>query len=146
MNKVILLGNLGTDPESKEIGNDTTLTKFSLATSEKYKDRSGEWVEQTEWHNVELFGKVAEIAVKFLQKGSQVLIEGKIKTDKWEDKEGNTRYTTKVVGRELKMLGGGNRSNNSDNQQEPDYNSPTSDSRMLPEAKQVDNEPDSLPF
>lgn len=106
VNKVILVGNLGKDPEVRHLENGATVANFSLATTESYKDRqTGERRDQTEWHNVVLWRGLAEVAEKYLKKGSQVYIEGKIRTRSWQDQEGNTRYTTEVVGNEMTMLG-----------------------------------------
>ena len=105
VNKVILVGNLGKDPEVRHLENGTPVASFSIATSESYKDRnSGERVEKTEWHNIVLWRGLAEVAEKYLRKGSQVYIEGKLQTRSWE-KDGVTRYTTEIVGRDLTMLG-----------------------------------------
>ena len=107
VNKVIIVGNLGSDPDARYLPSGGTVTVISVATSESWKDRdSGEKKEKTEWHRVTFFGKLAEIAAKYLEKGSQVYVEGKIQTDKWQDKDGNDRYTTKIVAREMQMLGG----------------------------------------
>ena len=105
VNKVILVGNLGKDPEVRHLDNGRAVANFSLATSETYKNRQGERVTTTEWHNIVLWTPLAEVAEKYLKKGSQVYIEGKITTRSWDDQEGNKRYTTEVVGREMKMLG-----------------------------------------
>ena len=105
VNKVILVGNLGKDPEVKYLDNGVAVANFSLATTETYKNKEGERVSQTEWHNIVLWRGLAEVAEKYLQKGSNVYIEGKIKTRKWEDKEGNTRYTTEILGDNMTMLG-----------------------------------------
>ncbi len=106
INKVILVGNLGKDPEVRYLEGGTAVANFTLATSETYKDRNtGERKTQTEWHNVVLWRGLAEIAEKYLRKGNQVYIEGKIRTRTWEDKEGNTRYTTEIVGDNMTMLG-----------------------------------------
>lgn len=105
VNKVILVGNLGKDPEVRHLDNGRAVANFSVATSETYKNRQGERVTTTEWHNVVLWTPLAEVAEKYLKKGSQVYIEGKITTRSWDDQEGNKRYTTEVVGREMKMLG-----------------------------------------
>ena len=105
VNKVILVGNLGKDPEVRHLDNGRAVANFSVATSETYKNRQGERVTTTEWHNVVLWTPLAEIAEKYLKKGSQVYIEGKLTTRSWDDQEGNKRYTTEVVGREMKMLG-----------------------------------------
>jgi single-strand DNA-binding protein len=107
VNKVILIGNLGADPESRTTPSGMTITTLRLATNERRKDRqSGEWTEETEWHRVKLFDRLAETAREYLRKGSQVYIEGAIRTDKWQDKDGNDRYTTEIIGRDLQMLGG----------------------------------------
>ena len=107
VNKVILLGNLGKDPEVRHLENGTAVANFSLATSESYKDRnSGEKKTITEWHNVVAWRGLAEVAEKYLNKGDQVYIEGKIRTRQWDDKDGNKRYTTEIVTDNMTMLGG----------------------------------------
>ncbi|MCB1742728.1 MAG: single-stranded DNA-binding protein [Gammaproteobacteria bacterium] len=107
VNKVILLGHLGKDPETRHIQSGQQVTSFSLATSERYKDRSGERQEKTEWHRCVCWGRLAEIADQYLTKGAQVYVEGKLTTRHYE-KEGQKHYATEVVVRELTMLGGGN--------------------------------------
>ena len=105
INKAIIVGNLGRDPEIRYTPNGVAVCSFSLATSEVFKDRNtGERITQTEWHNIVLWRGQAETAEKYLRKGSSVYIEGKIKTRKWEDKEGQTRYTTEIVGDVMQML------------------------------------------
>ena len=107
INKVILVGNLGADPETRYMPSGSAVTNLRLATNERRKDKqSGEFTDYTEWHRVVLFDKLAEIAAEYLRKGSQVYIEGKIRTNKWQDKEGNDRYTTEIIGNEMQMLGG----------------------------------------
>lgn len=106
VNKVILVGNLGKDPEVKYLDNGVAVANFSLATTENYKNKSGERVSQTEWHNIVLWRGLAEVAEKYLKKGSSVYIEGKIKTRKWEDKEGVVRYSTEILCDNMTMLGG----------------------------------------
>jgi len=106
VNKVILIGNLGKDPEVRYLDSGVAVANFSLATTENYKNKEGERVSQTEWHNVVLWRGLAEVAEKWLKKGSSVYIEGKIRTRKWEDKEGNTRYSTEILGDNMTMLGG----------------------------------------
>lgn len=107
VNKVILVGNLGKDPEVRSLDSGAKVASFSLATTESYKDRNtGERKDVTEWHNIVLWRGLAEIAEKYLNKGSQVYIEGKLQTRSYEDKEGNTRYTTEIVGLNMTMLGG----------------------------------------
>ena len=106
INKVILVGNLGKDPENRFLANGTAVTNLTLATSESWKDKqSGEQKERTEWHTVVFFGRLAEIAGEYLRKGSQVYIEGALRTRKWQDKEGKDRYSTEVVASEMQMLG-----------------------------------------
>lgn len=107
VNKVILVGNLGKDPEIKYTQSGTAVASITVATSENYKDKqSGEWQEKTEWHNVVLWQRLAEIAGEYLKKGSKVYIEGRLQTRSWEDKQGQKRYTTEVVGNDLVLLGG----------------------------------------
>lgn len=106
LNKVTLIGNLGQDPEMRYTGSGTAVCNMRLATTEKYKDSSGEWVEKTEWHSIVAWARLAEICNEFLRKGSQVYFEGQLQTRSWEDRDGNTRYTTEVKAREMLMLGG----------------------------------------
>jgi single-strand DNA-binding protein len=107
INKVILVGNLGQDPESRSTPGGTTVTNLRIATSESWRDKtSGEMKEQTEWHTVVLWNRLGEVAAEYLRKGSQVYIEGRLRTRKWQDKQGNDRYSTEVVASEMQMLGG----------------------------------------
>ncbi|HSY44491.1 MAG TPA: single-stranded DNA-binding protein [Steroidobacteraceae bacterium] len=107
VNKVILIGNLGADPETRAMPSGTTVANLRIATSESWRDKqSGEQQERTEWHRVALFGRLAEVAGEYLRKGSQVYIEGSLRTRKWQDKQGNDRYSTEIVGNDLQMLGG----------------------------------------
>ncbi len=106
VNKVILIGNLGQDPELRYTGSGTAVCNMRLATTETYKDRDGNQVENTEWHNVVAWSRLAEICGEYLKKGSQVYFEGQLQTRQWEDRDGNTRYTTEVKVREMTMLGG----------------------------------------
>ena len=106
VNKVILVGNLGKDPEVRHLDSGVAVANFSLATTESYKNKQGERVNQTEWHNIVLWRGLAEVAEKYLKKGSSIYIEGRIKTRKWEDKEGVTKYTTEILGDNMTMLGG----------------------------------------
>jgi len=107
INKVILIGNLGADPETRAMPSGTTVANLRIATSESWRDKqTGEQQERTEWHRVALFGRLAEIAGEYLRKGSQVYIEGSLRTRKWQDKQGNERYSTEIVGNDLQMLGG----------------------------------------
>jgi single-strand DNA-binding protein len=105
VNKVILIGNLGKDPEVRYLDSGVAVANFSLATTESYKNKEGERVSQTEWHNIVLWRGLAEVAEKWLKKGSSVYIEGKIRSRKWDDKEGNTRYTTEILADNMTMLG-----------------------------------------
>jgi single-strand DNA-binding protein len=107
VNKVILVGNLGADPETRPLNNGGTVTTIKVATSEAWKDKqTGENQERTEWHRVKFFGRLAEIAGEYLRKGKQVYIEGSIRTDKYTDKEGVERYSTDIIANEMQMLGG----------------------------------------
>jgi single-strand DNA-binding protein len=107
VNKVILIGHLGADPESRAMPSGSSVANLRIATTESWRDKqSGEQQERTEWHRVALFGRLAEIASEYLRKGSQVYIEGSLRTRKWQDKQGNERYSTEIVGNEMQMLGG----------------------------------------
>ncbi len=107
VNKVIIVGNLGKDPEVRYLPSGEQICNITLATSERYKDKaSGEYKENTEWHRVVFFGKLAEICGQYLQKGKKIYVDGRIRTNKWQDKEGNERYTTEIIGSEMKMLSG----------------------------------------
>lgn len=105
VNKVILLGHLGKDPESFTFENGVKKVSFSLATTESYKDKEGNRVDQTEWHNIVMWRGLADVAEKYLKKGSQIYVEGKIKTRAWDDKDGNKRYTTEIFADNMNMLG-----------------------------------------
>jgi len=107
VNKVILVGNLGKDPEVRYMPNGNAVANITLATTESWKDKqSGEQQEKTEWHRIVMFRRLGEIAGEYLKKGSQVYIEGKLQTRKWQDNSGNDRYTTEIVANEMQMLGG----------------------------------------
>lgn len=105
VNKAILLGNLGRDPELRYTANQTAVCRFSIATSERRKDSSGNWNEHTEWHNIVTFGKTAENCSNYLKKGRQVFVEGRIQTNKWQDKEGRDRYTTEIIANTVQFIG-----------------------------------------
>ena len=134
VNKVILLGNLGKDPEVRRLDDGRGVANFSLATSETYKNKSGEKVTNTEWHNIVLWSPLADIAENYLKKGSQVYIEGKISNRSYEDKDGVKKYISEVVGREITLLG----------------RAPNSDSMNTQESTNKENEEstveDDLPF
>ena len=107
VNKAIVVGNLGNDPEIRYAANGSAIASISVATSERWKDKnSGEQQERTEWHRIKLFGRQAELAGEYLKKGSQVYIEGRIQTSKYQDKDGNDRWSTEIVAREMTFLGG----------------------------------------
>ena len=106
LNKVMLIGNLGKDPEVRYTTSGMAVASFSLATSERFKSKSGDWEERTEWHNITLWGRQAEVAGEYLAKGKTVYIEGRLQTRKWQDKEGRDRYTTEIVGEKMQMLSG----------------------------------------
>lgn len=107
INKVIIVGNLGQDPETRYMPSGSAVTNFTVATNESWKDKqTGEQKERTEWHRVAMFNRLAEIAAEYLRKGSQVYVEGKLRTRKWQDRDGNDRYTTEIIADEMQMLGG----------------------------------------
>jgi single-strand DNA-binding protein len=106
VNKVILVGNLGRDPEVRYIPNGEAVCNFSIATTDTWKDKAGEKQEKTEWHNIVMYRKLAEIAGEYLKKGRPVYIEGRLQTRKWETKEGQDRYTTEIIADQMQMLGG----------------------------------------
>ena len=113
VNKVILVGNLGKDPEVRYLDNGVAVANFSLAPTENYKNKQGERVSQTEWHNIVFWRGLAEVAEKYLKKGDSVYVEGKLRTRRWEDKEGNAKYTTEILADNMTMLGN-KRSNDSE--------------------------------
>jgi len=137
VNKVILIGNLGNDPEVRKLDSGVTVVNFSMATSETYKDKnSNEKTTETQWHNIVLWRGLAEVAEKYLKKGSKIYIEGKLKTRSWEDQDGNKRYITEVVGDNMTMLGKAQSEVNAENNNE---STPTP-------AKNNREEEDDLPF
>ena len=105
VNKVILVGNLGRDPETRYTGSGQAVCNFSIATSETFKDRNGERQKRTEWHKIVVWGKLAEICQQYLKKGAQIFIEGRIQSREWQDKEGNKRTSFEIVARDMRMLG-----------------------------------------
>tara|TARA_B100001287_G_scaffold36329_1_gene25753 strand:- start:3530 stop:3946 length:417 start_codon:yes stop_codon:yes gene_type:complete len=105
VNKVILVGNLGKDPEVRYLDNGVAVANFSLATTENYKNKQGDRVSQTEWHNIVFWRGLAEVAEKYLKKGDSVYVEGKLRTRRWEDKDGNAKYTTEILADNMTMLG-----------------------------------------
>ena len=130
VNKVILIGNLGRDPEVRYMPSGDAVANITIATTETWKDKGGEKQEQTEWHRVAMFGKMAEIAGEYLKKGSQVYIEGKLQTRKWTDKEGQERYTTEIRADRMQMLG--SRSGGSERMAPPDDDAPARSTAAAP--------------
>lgn len=147
VNKVILIGNLGRDPEVRYMPSGDAVANITIATTETWKDKSGEKQEQTEWHRVAMFGKTAEIAGEYLKKGSQVYIEGRLQTRKWTDKEGQERYTTEIRADRMQMLG--SRSGGSERMVAPDEEAPRAAAKKpAPQGKggSFDDLEDDIPF
>ncbi len=145
VNKVILVGNLGKDPEVRYMPSGSAAANVTLATSESWKDKqTGEQKDRTEWHNIVFFGRLAEIVGEYLKKGSQIYVEGSLRTRKWQDKSGNDRYTTEIVANEMQMLGGraGGGSSSSFNQ---DAGAPSSSSAASSSGADVGFD-DDIPF
>ena len=143
VNKVILIGNLGKDPEVRHLENGTAVANFPIATSESYKDKEGNRIDQTEWHNVVAWRKLAEIAERKKKKGSQIYLEGKLRTRSWDDQQGNKRYTTEVVADTFTMLG--KRDDAANNQQSAgSHNTPSKTTQ--PHQNNIVEEEDDLPF
>ncbi len=148
VNKVILIGNLGKDPEVRHLEGGVAVARFPLATSETYKDKSGQKQEKTEWHNIVLWRGLAEVAEKYLRKGQSVFIEGKIRTNQYQDKDGVQRYSTEIVADNMTMLTrgeGGSQDGNTNN----NYQSNTSsagNTSTAPAGVAQNDEPDDLPF
>jgi single-strand DNA-binding protein len=141
LNKVILMGNLGKDPETRTLESGTVMCRFSMATTETFKNRSGERTSHTEWHNIVLWRGLAEVADKYLHKGDKVLIEGRIRTRSWEDKEsGQMRYSTEILADQMQMMGSNKKAENTEDAnltQEPNTESfveesPTTTEENLP--------------
>ena len=141
VNKVILVGNLGKDPEVRYLDSGVAVANFTLATTENYKNKQGERVSQTEWHNIVLWRGLAEVAEKWLKKGSSIYVEGKIRNRKWEDKDGNTRYNTEVLADNMTMLG----SRNSATELNSNVDNSNNSSEKLLNSNELDNS-DDLPF
>ena len=141
VNKVILVGNLGKDPEVRYLDSGVAVANFTLDTTENYKNKQGEKVSQTEWHNIVLWRGLAEVAEKWLKKGSSIYVEGKIRNRKWEDKDGNTRYNTEVLADNMTMLGSRNGSAELNSNADNSINS----SEKSLNSNELDNS-DDLPF
>jgi single-strand DNA-binding protein len=152
VNKVILVGRLGKDPETRYMTNGEAVTNVTLATSENWKDKNGEKQEKTEWHNLVFYRRLAEVAGEYLKKGSQIYVEGKIQTRKWQDKEtGKDRYTTEIIVNEMQMLGsksGGGSFEVVENQSAPARSAPAArPAAAAPAGKSnFDNFDDDIPF
>lgn len=139
VNKVILLGNLGKDPEIRNLESGAKVASFSLATNRSYKGQDGKRVEETEWHNIVLWGNLADLAEKFLAKGRQVFIEGRIKTRQWDDKDGVKRYTTEIVGENMTFVGGREQREDNGPEQDSGVSQPSAGAAMP-------DDNDDLPF
>ena len=155
VNKVILIGNLGKDPEVRHLESGVGVANFSLATSETYKDRkTGERVSQTEWHNIVLWRGLADVAEKYLKKGDKIYIEGKLRTRSWQDQQGNNRYTTEIIADNMTMLGKANERNALENTQtntpqqpsDSTTKSPANTEKLSEEFSSPEDENDDLPF
>jgi single-strand DNA-binding protein len=138
VNKVILVGNLGKDPEVKHVTNGTPIARLTVATNERFKDKDGQWQDRAEWHNVVLWARLAEIAGEYLKKGNKVYIEGRLETRSW-DKDGEKRYTTSIVASELVLLGGREPSEGTNEK-------PETREAVAPNAHGVPITDDDLPF
>ena len=144
VNKVILIGHLGADPEIKTIESGSKVTNFSIATTERYKYKEGNPVDKTEWHNIVMWNKLAEIAEKWLKKGSQVYLEGSLRTRSWDDQNGNKRYTTEILARNMTMLGGAGGSSSGGGQAKAA--APQQNQVNEPQPSSLDDIDDDLPF
>ena len=147
VNKVILVGRLGKDPDLRYTASGTAVANFTLATSERYKDRNGESQEKTEWHNIVVWRNLAEICGKYLKKGKQVYIEGKIQTRSYDDRDGNKRYITEVVADQMQMLGRANDEADSQRGYEPSFpDEPPSGGSFDGPSEPPFNPDDDIPF
>jgi single-strand DNA-binding protein len=150
INRVILVGNLGKDPEIRHLDGGVAVARFPIATSETYKDKTGNKVERTEWHNIVAWRGLAEVAEKYLKKGQSVYIEGKIRTNNYQDKEGVQRYSIEIVADNMTMLGGGRGEANGQGGQAPQESAAPyaagNSGRGTEMSASYENEPDDLPF
>jgi single-strand DNA-binding protein len=151
VNKVILVGNLGRDPETRYTTSGDAVTNIRLATTDTWKDKAGEKQERTEWHNIVFYGRQAEIAGEYLKKGRQIYVEGRLQTRKWQDKEGQDRYTTEIIADRMQMLGsreGGGASAASEPSERASGAEPRSGGKAAPAPakKNVDDLDDDIPF
>ena len=143
LNKVMIIGRLGADPEMKTLSSGNSLTTFSLATSENWKDKEGQKQEKTEWHRIVVWGKLAEICGKYLAKGREAYIEGKLQTRSWEDQQGQKRYTTEIVAANVQFLGGQSQVNSNYDTQKESSQDPFSDFAPEPD---FNTNGDEIPF
>jgi len=149
VNKVILVGNLGKDPETRYMSNGEAVTNITLATTDTWKDKNGEKQEKTEWHRVTFYRKLAEIAGEYLKKGRQVYVEGRLETRKWTDKTGADRYTTEIIANDMKMLGNRSGSGSFESDNNENSNNPGAVSKQTAPAKSgggFDDMDDDIPF
>jgi single-strand DNA-binding protein len=149
VNKVILIGNLGSDPEVRHLSNGSVVANFNIATSESYTNKNGERVTQTEWHRIELWDGLAKVAEQYLKKGNTIYVEGKLKTENWQDSEGNNRTTTRIRGLNMTMLGGrsGGQDESPRNDSAPaQAANPTAVENNQSQDSESDDEVDDLPF
>ena len=146
LNKAIIIGSLGADPELKYSGSGAAICTLSVATNESWTDKQGQKQERTEWHRVKLFDKLAEIANEYLRKGALVYFEGKIRTDKYTDREGIERYATSIVASEMQMLGGKREDSNSDRHSEPRQDRPNQSTARRSQQEPPDFPEDDIPF
>lgn len=146
VNKAILIGNVGKDPEVRYLEGGMSVANFSLATTEVYKNKNGEKVSQTEWHNIVAWRNLAELAEKYISKGRQIYVEGRITTRTWDDKDGNKRYTTEIVANAIRLLG--RKDDDAGGGQDSNASSPKSDTKKIedPEFSEESTEEDDLPF
>jgi single-strand DNA-binding protein len=145
VNKVIIVGNLGADPETRYMPTGDSVTNIRVATTDRWKDKqSGEMKEATEWHRIAFFGKLAEIAGEYLKKGSQVYVEGRIRTRKWQDKDGQDRYSTEIVAERMQMLGA--RSGGGEPRTEPAMEAKAADPKAKKPSGKFDDMEDDIPF
>ncbi len=146
VNKVILIGNLGSDPEVRHLNTGSVVANFNIATSESYKNKNGERVTQTEWHRIELWDGLARVAEQYLKKGSTVYIEGKLKTENWQDNDGNNRTTTRIRATNMTMLGGKPGGDQEDYSGYPTPKNESAPSQNTGSANAPEEETDDLPF
>jgi len=152
VNKVILIGNLGRDPETRYMPDGGAVTNVSIATTESWKDKNGEKQEKTEWHRIAFFGKLAEIAGEYLKKGSQVYVEGRLQTRKWQDKDGQDKYTTEIIADRMQMLGsrqgmgGGDRERDAGAEREGGGRPAAKAAAGKPAGSKFDDFEDDIPF